>query len=70
MIDDTVITLLSKKLRFFVNHVNNLFNEENDIMFTIFTMSVYYFNVNMTIQLSNIKNHETVRLYINALSKY
>ena len=36
VINDVVIVLLSKKLRFLINHVNNLFNEKNDRMFAIF----------------------------------
>ena len=35
MIDDTVIALLNKKLKFLIDYVNNFFNEKNDRMFTI-----------------------------------
>ena len=36
MIDNTVIALLNKKLRFFINYINNFFNEKNNKMFAIF----------------------------------
>ena len=67
MINNVVITSLNKKLRFLINHVNNFFNEKNDKMSVI---SVYQFNIEMTVQLFNIENHKIIKLYINALIKY